>query len=163
MAEQARLEAAAEGLELEPAANQTGFKYVYAICGRYRALIHIQRGPGGNRSKQCSLGRFATAEEAAVAVARYRSFPHRVLLSTLPRRRDPAEHGVLRDKHGHRICQHGRRCCNCKLCKGAALPSAHAQRRSAHAHAPAPAPIISSKFLPSRSCAVHVHAARVAE
>ena len=64
-AEEAVVQATAEGLTLEPGNNTTGYKGVTARggCSRYEAQVRL----GG---KSVTLGRFDTAEEAALAVAR---------------------------------------------------------------------------------------------
>ena len=61
--------AAAEGLTLLRAANATGFKYVVYNTGGHGKPFKAQDG----RSNY--LGLFATAEEAALAVARFREAP----------------------------------------------------------------------------------------
>ena len=67
MAAEAHAAAAAEGLTLLRAENSTGFKGVWNLGGRskpFQAMLHR----GGRKE---FLGHFATAEEAALAVARF--------------------------------------------------------------------------------------------
>ena len=67
---EARAAAAAEGLELVPSRPRhgqtavTGFKGVYIHHGRYAAMVR-------ENGKLCSLGHFATPEEAALTYARH--------------------------------------------------------------------------------------------
>ena len=68
-AAEAHAAAAAEGLVLVPAENPTGFKGVYLNNRSARNPFKAQSWHGG-RTK--TLGTFATAEEAALAVARFR-------------------------------------------------------------------------------------------
>eukprot|EP00900_Chrysochromulina_parva_P022369 jgi/Chrpa1/4766/Chrysochromulina_OHIO_Genome00013097-RA len=69
-ADEARAAAAAEGLELVPSRPRhgqtavTGFKGVYIHHGRYAAMVR-------EKGKLCSLGHFATPEEAALTYARH--------------------------------------------------------------------------------------------
>eukprot|EP00964_Phaeocystis_antarctica_P023859 scaffold13345_cov64-Phaeocystis_antarctica.AAC.3 len=64
--EQARQQAQAEGLTLRVAENKTGYFGVYHLSGRSRPYqAQVWRG-----GKQVTLGSFATAEEAALCVAR---------------------------------------------------------------------------------------------
>ena len=66
-AAEAHAAAAAEGLSLVPAENPTGFKYV-----EHSPLSRKQfRARPFRDGRQHDLGRFATAEEAALAVARF--------------------------------------------------------------------------------------------
>ena len=59
-------QAAAEGLTLLVAENKAGYFGVYHMPGRSKPyLARVKRG-----GKQVHLGRFATAEEAALCVAR---------------------------------------------------------------------------------------------
>ena len=68
--DEARAAAAAEGLELVPSRPRhgqsavTGFKGVYIHHGRYAAMVR-------EKGKLCSLGHFATPEEAALTYARH--------------------------------------------------------------------------------------------
>ena len=69
MASEARQQAQAEKLILRVAENTTGYFGVYHRTGRpkpYQALVRRARGG----CKQVNLGYFATAEEAALCVAR---------------------------------------------------------------------------------------------
>jgi len=63
-AEEAVAQAAAEGLELERSNSAAGYTGVYVHGSRYRAKVS---GAG----KEVHLGAFATAEQAALAVARF--------------------------------------------------------------------------------------------
>ena len=65
--EQARQQAQAEGLMLRVAENKTGYFGVSRLPGKRTEpyLVHVRRG-----GKQVNLGSFATAEEAALCVAR---------------------------------------------------------------------------------------------
>ena len=64
--EEARQQAQAEGLTLHKAKNTTGYFGVCYKPGRPKPyLVHVRRG-----GKQVHLGSFATAEEAALCVAR---------------------------------------------------------------------------------------------
>ena len=65
-AEEAVAKAAAEGLTLERSSNAAGYKAVYVLGSRYHANPYVKRA-----GKQVSLGMFATAEEAALAIARF--------------------------------------------------------------------------------------------
>ena len=66
-AAEARAEAAAEGLSLVPAENATGFKGVYLVKSASKPFS-AQLWHGGRPN---NLGTFATAEEAALTVARF--------------------------------------------------------------------------------------------
>ena len=68
-AEMARQTALNEGLELHRNSNKTGFSNVYESGKGYAAVMH--RGSGSNRRRIRIDGCFNTAEEAALAVARY--------------------------------------------------------------------------------------------
>jgi len=127
---------------LVPANNQTGFKGVYHTgLGSYRAKAFE---PG---RRQCSLGCFATPEEAALAYA-WHIGPERaaaeaaaaaervVAVTNAFLQNQAAAHSLGRpahDRHGHRLCDHGRRHYCCKQCNGSASP------------APAPAPRVAPK------------------
>jgi hypothetical protein len=63
-AEEAVAQAAAEGLKLEPGNSTAAYKGVNVIGSRYQAQVK-------RAGKLVYLGRFATAEEAALAVARF--------------------------------------------------------------------------------------------
>ena len=66
-AEEALRQAEAEGLALQPSDNKAGLKGVIFISGKSKPYIaRVTRG-----GTQVSLGSFATAEEAAVAYAKY--------------------------------------------------------------------------------------------
>jgi len=65
-AEEAVAQAAAEGLTLEPSSSAAGYKGVYMQGSRYHAHPYVKRA-----GKQVHLGMFATAEKAALAVARF--------------------------------------------------------------------------------------------
>ena len=62
-ADEARAAAAAEGLELVPSSNETGFKGVRKDYDKYRANVW-------KKDKMLPLGTFATPEEAALIYAR---------------------------------------------------------------------------------------------
>ena len=61
-------QAAAEGLTLQPSEGKTGFRGVSKDCGK--ALAKPFKASVRRAGKQVHLGYFATAEEAALAVAR---------------------------------------------------------------------------------------------
>ena len=63
-AREAVAQAAAEGLTLEPSSNAAGYKGVSLYGSRYQARVT-------RASKDAHLGYFVTAEEAALAVARF--------------------------------------------------------------------------------------------
>jgi len=63
-AEEAVVQAAAEGLTLEPSNSAAGYTGVYQEGSRYRARVW-------RAGKEVHLGSFATAEQAALAVARF--------------------------------------------------------------------------------------------
>ena len=58
--------AALEGLELEPAGNETGFRSVFCNRGKYQAKVEVL-------GKGLSLGTFVTPQEAALQVARHKA------------------------------------------------------------------------------------------
>ena len=70
-AAEAHATAAAEGLTLLRAENATGFKNVRRNHGNFASTLWH----GGRNGRQNYLGTFATAEEAALAVARYKANP----------------------------------------------------------------------------------------
>ena len=70
-AEEAYAAAEAEGLTLVRAENVAGFKGV-SRCNSTSALFQAELQRDGRRNK---LGTFASAEEAALAVARFRKAP----------------------------------------------------------------------------------------
>ena len=65
-AEQAMEAAKREGLELEPAGNETGFSCVYTIRNKYQAKVQLL-------GKGLSLGTFVTPQQAALQVARHKA------------------------------------------------------------------------------------------
>ena len=67
---EARQQAHAEGLTLLKADNQAGYFGVYHCHGRAKPYLATVRRDGNQVSKPVTLGRFATAEEAALCVAR---------------------------------------------------------------------------------------------
>ena len=71
-AAEAHAAAAAEGLVLEPAKNSSGFKGVsYMKDSRSKPFYAQVHRPGTCRTRVKYLGVFATAEEAALTVARF--------------------------------------------------------------------------------------------
>ena len=127
----ARDEAAAKGLVLVPANNQTGFKSVY----RKGQDLYRAKDTQGGRCR--CLGSFATPEEAALAYAQHvgperaaaeAAAAERVMAATDAFLQNQAAwHNsfgrLAHDRHGHRLCDHGRRHYCCKQCNGSASPA----------------------------------------
>jgi len=65
-AEQAMEAAKREGLELEPAGNETGFSGVYTTRNKYQAKVKVL-------DIVITLGTFVTPQQAALQVARHKA------------------------------------------------------------------------------------------